>query len=95
MERLSVPEACKLAPMKRLVELNSVNRIIPRADIRPGEVYRLRMDPEHVGTMWWCWGDLEGELKGKPFSEWRHGWDGYSFGVVKPEPDVVERKGGY
>ena len=46
-----------------------------------------------MGTMWWCWGDLEGDLKGKKFSEWRKGWEGWNFGVKELEKDVVEREG--
>lgn len=52
---------------------------LKREDVKAGEMYRLCMDARHVGSMWWCWGDLDGDLKGKRFSEWRRGWDGWNF----------------
>lgn len=78
-------------PLSRMFKFE---KTLKPEDLRPGEQYRLRMYNGYVGTMWWCWGDLEGDLKEKKFSEWRHGWDGWNMGTVeKPEPDVVEKEG--
>lgn len=44
-----------------------------RDDLRSGESFRFRMNPAYLVTSWWCWGDLEGELKGKKLSQWQSG----------------------
>lgn len=77
-------------PLSRIFQYESD---LAREDIKPGEEYSIRLDPGYVGTMWWCWGDLEGDLKGKKFSEWRKGWEGWNFGVEELEKDVIEREG--
>ena len=77
-------------PLSRMFKYEST---LKPQDIKPGESYRVRMNPGHVGTMWWCWGDLEGDLREKKFSQWRRGWDGWNFGVEKPNPDVIEKEG--
>lgn len=77
-------------PLSRMLRYENT---LGKDDLKPGESYRLRMNPGYVGTSWWCWGDWQHDLKDKKFSEWRRGWDGYNFGVEKPEPDVVEREG--
>lgn len=66
---------------------------LKKEDIKPGEEYSIGLDPGYVGTTWWCWGDLEGDLEGKKFSEWRKGWEGWNFGVEELGKDVVEREG--
>lgn len=48
------------------------------------------MNQGFVGTMWWCWGDLEGELRDKKFSQWQKGWDGMNFGVERPREEDVK-----
>lgn len=32
-----------------------------------GERFKMHMSDGYIGTSWWCWGDLKGDLKGKPF----------------------------
>ena len=77
-------------PLSRIFQFESDLR---KEDVKPGEEYSIRLDPRYVGTMWWCWGDLEGDLKEKKFSEWRKGWEGWNFGVDEPEKELVEREG--
>ena len=45
----------------------------PGVDVMPGESYTVRMDERFVGSTWWYWGDLEGDLAEKKLSEWRKG----------------------
>ncbi len=77
-------------PLSRIFQFESD---LSKEDIKPGEEYSIQLDPGYVGTMWWCWGDLEGDLKGKKFSEWRKGWDGWNFGVEEPGKELVEKEG--
>lgn len=39
-----------------------------------GETWRLILHAGHVGTTWWCWGDLNGDLKGRKLHQWREGF---------------------
>jgi hypothetical protein len=38
-----------------------------------GETWRPKIFEGAIGTSWWCWGGLEGELKDKLLSAWREG----------------------
>lgn len=78
-------------PLSRIFKFESDLR---KEDIKPGEEYSIGLDPAYVGTMWWCWGDLNGDLKDRKFSEWRKGWEGWNFGggVEKPEKELVEKE---
>ncbi|KAK7711843.1 hypothetical protein SLS64_005114 [Diaporthe eres] len=49
-----------------------------------GETWRLGLNDGYVGTTWWCWGDLEGDLAGKHLSPWHEGMR------VSPKPEVGE-----
>lgn len=73
-------------PLSRIFQFESD---VTRESVRSGEEYSIALNEGYVGTMWWCWGDLEGEdLKEKRFSEWRKGWDRYNLGgVEKPGKD--------
>ncbi|KAI4118162.1 MAG: hypothetical protein LQ338_007451 [Usnochroma carphineum] len=60
-------------------------------DLKPGETYRFHINPDYLGTTWWCWGDLEGDLKDKKFSAWQ---EGINFEKAeKPSPEQVEEEG--
>ncbi|KAF4300637.1 hypothetical protein GTA08_BOTSDO14346 [Botryosphaeria dothidea] len=49
-----------------------------------GESWRVGLGfAGYVGTTWWCWGDLEGDLKRKRLHVWHEGCRRRS-----PEPDV-------
>ncbi|KAL8936590.1 MAG: hypothetical protein Q9216_004851 [Gyalolechia sp. 2 TL-2023] len=62
-----------------------------REDLKPGETYRFRVSSGYLGTKWWCWGDLEGELKDKKLSAWQ---EGINFGKAeKPSPEQIEEEG--
>lgn len=63
-------------------------------DVTPGERYRIAMSDGYVGTPWWCWGDLTGDLRSQKFSAWQKGWQGRNLGVEKPSAEEMERKGG-
>lgn len=72
-------------PLSRIFQFESD---VKKEDVKPGEEYSIGLNEGYVGTMWWCWGDLEGDLKEKRFSEWRKGWEGYNLGgVEKPGKD--------
>lgn len=49
-----------------------------------GETWRLGLNDGYVGTTWWCFGDLEGDLAGKHLSPWHEGMR------VSPTPEVGE-----
>ncbi|KAK7699637.1 hypothetical protein SLS57_012349 [Botryosphaeria dothidea] len=49
-----------------------------------GETWRLRLNDGFVGTTWWCWGALEGELREKRLSPWHEGMRS----EITPKPDV-------
>ena len=38
-----------------------------------GETWRANISDCGIGTRWWCWGSLDGELKDKRLSAWRDG----------------------
>lgn len=63
-------------------------------DVIPGERYRIAMSDGYVGTTWWCWGDLNGDLRGKKFSAWQKGWEERNVGVEKPGKEEMEGEGG-
>ncbi|KAF4541064.1 hypothetical protein BFW01_g3262 [Lasiodiplodia theobromae] len=52
-----------------------------------GESWRFRLNDGYVGTTWWCWGDLEGDLKEKRLSPWHEGMLSRSYGEPKPDVD--------
>lgn len=62
---------------------------LSKADVTPGSSYRIGLNDRYVGTMWWCWGDLEGDLRDKKFSQWRKGWEGGNSGVEKPSDEEM------
>ncbi|KAF2824131.1 hypothetical protein CC86DRAFT_326573, partial [Ophiobolus disseminans] len=43
-------------------------------DLRVGETYAVRLREDYLGTMWWCWGGLEGELKGRKLHAFSEGF---------------------
>ena len=54
--------------------------------MRPGEKWRIRLADGYVGTTWWCWEGLDGELQGKKLSAWQ---DGINFEKALSEREVV------
>ena len=64
---------------------------LTRDDLKPGESYRLQINDGYLGTSWWCWGDLESDLKDKKFSEWQEGIN--LARAEKPSPQEVEKEG--
>lgn len=64
---------------------------IKKEDLRPGERYKAGMYYGYVGTVWWCWGDLEGDLKGKKLCAWQEGFK-YN-DVARPSDEEVEKEG--
>ncbi|KAK8004510.1 hypothetical protein PG989_004229 [Apiospora arundinis] len=56
-----------------------------KEDLVPGEKFEINMVSGSIGTDWWCWGDLNGGLKGKKLHIW-HEHEGY-YGEEKPEKD--------
>ena len=60
-------------------------------DLKPGESYQFHIIPDYLGTTWWCWGDLEGDLKGKKLSAWQ---EGINFEKAeKPSPEKMDEEG--
>lgn len=64
---------------------------IKRGEIRPGETFKMHMDSKYVGTMWWCWGDVNGDLKGKKLHAWQKG---INLGdATKPSQEEIGKEG--
>ncbi|OJZ83053.1 hypothetical protein ASPFODRAFT_306366 [Aspergillus luchuensis CBS 106.47] len=42
-------------------------------DITPGEEFEIKVNHGRCEVLWWCWGDVEGELKGKNLHTWSQG----------------------
>ena len=60
-------------------------------DLKPGESFRFCINSDYLGCTWWCWGDLDGDLKDKRLSAWK---DGLNFsGAEKPTRQQVEEEG--
>ncbi|KAI1182771.1 hypothetical protein F5B17DRAFT_169514 [Nemania serpens] len=58
-----------------------------KEDLSPGERFEIRMGKGLLGSMWWCWGDLETDLKGKRLHVWHPG----PFADEKPDKDFVQK----
>lgn len=56
-----------------------------REDLVPGERFEVILKPGFVGTLWWCWGDLETDLKDKRL----HMWHGGRKGEERPDDDFL------
>lgn len=54
-----------------------------------GEDWRLGVQDGYVGTTWWCWGDLDGNLIDSKLSEWHEGMRPGN-GVQKPDVTGLE-----
>ncbi|KAI4160836.1 MAG: hypothetical protein LQ342_005361 [Letrouitia transgressa] len=46
---------------------------LTKNDLQPGETYRFHLNSGYVGSSWWCWGDLDTDLKDKKLSAWQEG----------------------
>ncbi|KAI1809592.1 hypothetical protein GGS20DRAFT_274405 [Poronia punctata] len=44
-----------------------------KGDLVPGERFHIGIRKDYLGTMWWCWGDLETDLKDKKLHIWHPG----------------------
>ncbi|PWY68714.1 hypothetical protein BO83DRAFT_418642 [Aspergillus eucalypticola CBS 122712] len=42
-------------------------------DIIPGEEFEIKVNNNRCEVLWWCWGDVEGDLKGKNLHTWSQG----------------------
>lgn len=51
----------------------------------PGGGFEVAMVKSFLGSRWWCWGDLDGDLPGKKLHVW-HAHEGY-YDEGKPQKD--------
>ncbi|KAI1109240.1 hypothetical protein F5Y14DRAFT_433343 [Nemania sp. NC0429] len=56
-----------------------------KEDLAPGERFEIGLGKGFLGSMWWCWGDLETNLKDKRLHVWHPG----PFRNEKPDEDFV------
>ncbi|RDH32308.1 hypothetical protein BDQ94DRAFT_171074 [Aspergillus welwitschiae] len=42
-------------------------------DITPGEEFEIKVNHSRCDVLWWCWGDVDGDLKGKDLHTWSQG----------------------
>lgn len=61
-----------------------------RGEILPGEVFKLRLNPHRMQPSWWCWGNLEGDLKGRDLHAWAKGDCMLSYYNEPPTKEEVE-----
>lgn len=47
--------------------------VINGGELKTGERFKMHMNDGYIGTSWWCWGDLESDLKDEPFHAWQKG----------------------
>ncbi|KAA6415720.1 MAG: hypothetical protein FRX48_00438 [Lasallia pustulata] len=76
------------------------SRLLKAADVRPGEKFRVQMDPKRLfWAGWWTFGALnDGELGGKRFAKWERPDEDGSIGNLMPgeqRPDFkrMEKEG--
>lgn len=43
---------------------------LSKGDVKPGEKYRMGLSTKFIHTGWWCFGDLQADLKDKKFCTW-------------------------
>ena len=62
---------------------------VTKADLAPGMKFKIAISKvqNQVGTYWWCWGDLETDLKDKRLHVWHEHRSQY--GGEKPDDDFV------
>lgn len=60
---------------------------ISKRDLRPGERLRISVNSKYLGTGWWCYGSLDGDLADKKF----HPWTTDEFGEERPNADFVRQ----
>lgn len=65
-----------------------------RGELRPGEMFKLKLNPGRLQPQWWCWGDLEGDLKGRNLHAWAKGGSYLSYYEEPPSKEEIE-EGGY
>ncbi|KAI4241242.1 MAG: hypothetical protein L6R40_004658 [Gallowayella cf. fulva] len=75
-------------PVSRMLKYDQQ---VSRDDLYPGESYSFRLNPDYLGTTWWCWGDLEGDLAGKKLSAWQEGLNPEK--GEKPTPEQIQKEG--
>ena len=56
-----------------------------------GEEWRLGLQEGFVGTTWWCWGDLDGDLRDSRLSAWHEGLRSSS---TTQKPDAADTESG-
>lgn len=54
----------------RLFKYADRGSVAGREDLRPGEKFRLGLNAKYLTTSWWCFGDLNDDLKAKKFHAW-------------------------
>ncbi|PYI03191.1 hypothetical protein BO78DRAFT_399961 [Aspergillus sclerotiicarbonarius CBS 121057] len=73
----------------------SLEKLFEYSDLRPediqsGEEFRFHVNPRQCRVPWWCWGDIEGDLKGKDLHEWSH-MEGLADELPPPSQEEIEQ----
>ncbi|OJJ66422.1 hypothetical protein ASPBRDRAFT_49056 [Aspergillus brasiliensis CBS 101740] len=74
----------------------SLNRIFEHStlrpeDIIPGEEFEIKVNPGRCEVLWWCWGDVEGDLKGKDLHTWSQGGNYLCSFDERPTDEEIEQ----
>lgn len=64
---------------------------LTKNELKPRITYHFGITSGYLDTTWWCWGDLEGDLKDKKLSAWQEGTNFEK--AEKPTPEQVEKEG--
>ena len=54
---------------------------VTKDDLKPGDRLKTKIEERYLRTDWWCWGDLEGDLKDKKLHYWTPDY------ISEPKPD--------
>ncbi|KAL8993438.1 MAG: hypothetical protein Q9169_006342 [Polycauliona sp. 2 TL-2023] len=75
-------------PISRMLKYEDT---LTKDDLKAGDIYKFGIHWGYLGTLWWCWGDLEGDLKNKKLSAWQ---EGINFErAEKPTAEQIEKEG--
>ncbi|OJI87894.1 hypothetical protein ASPTUDRAFT_207099 [Aspergillus tubingensis CBS 134.48] len=77
----------------------SFDRLFKHSTLRPeditsGEEFEIKVNHGRCEVLWWCWGDVEGDLKGKNLHTWSQGGSYLCSSDDRPSEKEI-RKGNY
>ncbi|GAQ45775.1 hypothetical protein AtubIFM55763_010167 [Aspergillus tubingensis] len=73
----------------------SFDRLFKHSTLRPeditsGQEFEIKVNHGGCEVLWWCWGDVEGDLKGKNLHTWSEGGNYLCSFDERPSEKVIE-----